>query len=78
MFLDSDNLDVVLTWHLQHNHYPALPTVLVSVARAAIEACQDEDYERLIPLPTGLGFVPEAPAWEIAETLHLDAFISFE
>jgi hypothetical protein len=68
---------VALEWHLQYNHYPPVPLSMVDACELAIEAMQDEDYERQIDLPAGSYYRGEesAPAWAIAQAHHLDAFI---
>lgn len=47
------DLDVALTWHLRSNHYPPVPLFMVPVAKAAVEAGRDEDWDRLVELPKG-------------------------
>lgn len=42
-----------VSWHLTSNHYPPHPTFMVPVAVAAVEAGQDEDWDRQIDLPLG-------------------------
>mgnify|MGYP003342255563 CR=1 FL=1 len=54
---------------LQTNHYPAVPLSMVDPCIEAIEACNEEDYNRLIKLPEGVKWRGEtsAPAWAIIE-----------
>ena len=61
---------------LQTNHYPAVPLSMVDPCIEAIEACNEEDYNRLIKLPEGVKWRGEtsAPAWAIIEAHHLDAW----
>lgn len=47
------SLDTALSWHLQSNHYPPVPSAFIASCKAAIEAGQDEDYDREIALPKG-------------------------
>ena len=63
---------------LQTNHYPAVPLSMVDPCIEAIEACNEEDYNRLIKLPEGVKWRGEdsAPAYAIAEGHHLDAWIN--
>lgn len=70
-------LRAALSWHLTSNHYPPLPSVLVDVAVAALEAADDLDWNRSIDMPEGLTFRDrdEATAGEVVESLHLDAFL---
>lgn len=71
------SLRAALSWHLTSNHYPPLPSVLVDVAVAALEAADDLDWNRSIDMPEGLTFRDrdEATAGEVVESLHLDAFL---
>lgn len=50
---DGLSLDTALGWHLQSNHYPPVPTAFIASCKDAIEAAQDEDYDREIALPKG-------------------------
>jgi hypothetical protein len=80
-------LEQQISWHLQANHYPPIPTVMVPVCIQAIDALKDGDAEREIPMPfdgvdsngepfqvTWRGQIT-APAWAIAEHAHLDAWL---
>ena len=74
------DLDTGLRWHLQSNHYPPVPLSMVTPCKAAIDAYQDEDYQREISLPEGIAYrgLPTAPASAIVEQHHLHAFIERE
>lgn len=51
---DGDvQLTTALSWHLSSNHYPALPSFFIPTCIAAIEAGNDEDWDREIQLPRG-------------------------
>jgi hypothetical protein len=69
--------ETALRWHLQSNHYPPVPTSMISVCEAAIDATIDGDYDDEIELPEGVRYQGNntAPAWAIVEAHHLDAFI---
>ena len=71
------DLDTALRWHLQSNHYPPVPLSMLKPCKAAIEAFQDEDWDREIPLngTTYKGRITTAPARAIVEQHHLQAFI---
>lgn len=71
------DLDTALSWHLQSNHYPPIPLTMLEPCKAAIQACQEEDYQRLIDLPAGVLWKGQrqAPASAIVEGHHLDAFL---
>ena len=47
------SLTAAIHWHLTANHYPPPPAFMVPVAVAAVEAGQDEDWDRDIELPLG-------------------------
>lgn len=73
----ATNLSTALHWHLTTNHFPPVPASMVGPCMEAIEAIQEDDSERMIDLPEGITWKGQsaAPAWEIAESHHLDAFI---
>jgi hypothetical protein len=62
--------------HLQSNHFPPVPLSMVGACVEAIEACIDEDTDRLITLPEGVSWrnQQDAPAWAIVEGHHLEAW----
>lgn len=76
--LGADNLEQSLTWHLQSNHFPPVPKSMVPICIAALEAYGEEDYDRLIPLPEGVGYkgLTVAPANAIVEQHHLEAWLA--
>jgi hypothetical protein len=64
--------------HLRNNHYPPVPSEMVSVCIDAIDAVNSEgDWEKLIKLPPGISWKdsPLAPAYAIIEQHHLDFWI---
>lgn len=72
------DLDTALRWHLHSNHYPPLPLAFLPTCKAAIEAMEEEEAERLIDLPDGISWRDgrtAVEAWRIVESLHLGAFI---
>lgn len=76
--MEMGDLDTVLSWHLQSNHYPPHPPIMIPVAKAAIDAANDIDYDRLIDLPEGVNYRDgrsSVEAWRIIESFHLDSFI---
>lgn len=74
------SLEQGLAWHLQGNHYPPVPTTMVTPCVKAIEAMNEGDFQREIELPDGVLYKGRAyaPASAIAEAHHLDAFIEQE
>lgn len=65
-----------LAWHLQSNHYPPVPTSMVTPCAEAIDAYWEDDLEKEIDLPEGVTYrgKPTAPAREIIINHHLDAW----
>jgi hypothetical protein len=64
--------------HLKNNHYPSVPSEMVSVCIDAIDAVNSEgDWEKLIKLPSGISWKgsPIAPAYAIVEQHHLEFWI---
>lgn len=59
---------------LRSNHYPPVPLSMVQPCIEAIDAVNDEDYNRLIPLPEGVSWRGQdsAPASAIVEGHHLE------
>jgi hypothetical protein len=77
---DLITLETALHIHLRSNHYPPVPEAMIAPCVAAIDAANDDDYDREIDL-TGIAQWrgnDYAPAWAIIEGHHLDAFISGE
>lgn len=66
-----------LKWHLQHNHYPPVPPIMVPTCWAAITAAADGDWEAEISLPDGVTYrgSATAPAAAIVEQHHLLDFV---
>jgi hypothetical protein len=74
--LDLD-LETQIGIHLQANHYPPVPRSMVEPCIDAIDAYHDEDYDRLIKLPSPITWKGKdsAPASAIVEAHHLDAWL---
>jgi hypothetical protein len=78
-------IDSAIAWHLQSNHYPPVPASMVQPCIEAIRAVNEEygnftGWHKVIQLPDGITFRGEkvAPAWEIIEQHHLDAWIEID
>jgi hypothetical protein len=80
-------LDHKVAWHLQGNHYPPIPLIMVEVCVEAIELARLGNYTAEIKLPTSQGKYGEpfqitwqgqdtAPVSAIIEAHHLDGFIN--
>ena len=74
--LDLD-LETQIKIHLTSNHYPPVPSSMVSPCIDAIDAYYDEDYNRKIALPEGVFWkgMTKAPACAIVEAHHLEAWL---
>lgn len=70
-------LEQGLAWHLQGNHYPPIPLSMVQPCIEAIDAGNEEDWNKEIAMPEGVFYkgLTTAPAWAIIEQHHLNAWI---
>lgn len=70
--MDFD-LERQIAIHLTSNHYPPVPSSMVQPCIEAIDAYNDEDYDREIEMPDGVSYRGNnyAPAWAIVEQHHL-------
>jgi hypothetical protein len=79
-------LDRKVAWHLQGNHYPPIPLVMVKACVEAIELARLGYYDTEVKLPIGESKDGEpfqitwhgqdtAPVSAIVEAHHLDGFI---
>jgi hypothetical protein len=78
----AEMLDIrsAIGWHLSSNHYPPVPSSMIDPCIEAIEACLEGDWLRPIALPDGVSFrgSPSAPAADIVEQHHLDAWVELD
>ena len=74
----SITLEQQISWHLTANHYPPVPTSMVSVCIEAIECVNDSgDWTSELALPEGITFrgSATAPVYDIIEAHHLENWI---
>ncbi len=77
----SQNLEISLEdaigYHLQGNHYPPVPLIMVAPCIEAIDAYYEEDFNKEIEMPEGVSYKGKttAPAWAIIEQHHLNAWL---
>jgi hypothetical protein len=66
-----------LAWHLQSNHYPAVPLNMVDPCVVAIRWVTEGEHDSNVSLPDGILWrgQPVAPAWAIVDAYHLESFI---
>jgi len=74
------SLDQMLLVHLQSNHFPPIPAWMLEPCKAAIQAVNEGEAERLIELPEGATWRGQthAPAWAVVEGHHLEPFLTPE
>ncbi len=79
MSADRDMMGKALgiEFHLQHNHYPPVPSSMVPVCEAAIDNANADDWDAAVELPEGVTYKGSttAPTWAIVEQHHLTAWI---
>jgi hypothetical protein len=75
--MEALTLDQAVGIHLQSNHYPPVPLIMVEPCVEAIYAVNDWRSDESINLPEGVLYKGEttAPAWAIVEQHHLDAWV---
>lgn len=71
------DLETQLTWHLQANHYPPVPTSMVPVCIEAIDLANEGDWDAQVAMPAGVSYrgSSTAPVYAIVEQHHLDNWI---
>jgi hypothetical protein len=74
------SLEDAISLHLTSNHYPPVPTIMVSVCIEAIDAYNEGDSGREITLPDGVSYRGSltAPAWAIIEGHHLETWLDLD
>jgi hypothetical protein len=76
---DTDlSLEDQISIHFRTNCYPPIPLLMIPVAVEAIDACWEEDYNRLITLPDGVEFrngSKTVSASQAIDSLRLDAWL---
>lgn len=67
-----------LRWHLEHNHYPPVPAVMVDTCHEAILLAAAGDWDTEYRLPPGITYKDgrSAPVWAIVEQHHLEPFVA--
>ena len=74
------SLETALSWHLQSNHYPPVPSSMIPVCVEAIEKAAAGDYNDAVELPGPISYKgsSEAPVWAVVEAHHLEPWIETE
>jgi len=65
------SMRMALNWHLTANHFPAIHTIFVDSAMAAIKLAQFEEFDTVLELPNG----KQLPVIDIIEGMHLWPFV---
>jgi hypothetical protein len=75
--MSADNLEGAIEWHLRSNHFPPVPSSMVQPCIEAIDAYWEDDLDKLISLPEGVGYrgLTVAPARAIIINHHLEAWL---
>ncbi len=70
-------LEDQITIQLRNNHYPPVPYSMVQPCIDAIQACNEDESDRLITLPEDVTWrgLTTAPAYAIVQSHHLDAWV---
>lgn len=72
------DIDVALSWHLQSNHYPPVPTKMNAIAKRAIELAVKDEWGVEIELPEGVTFRNGSTMvrpHQVIESFHLEDFV---
>ncbi len=75
----SLSLEDQIRIQLRGNHYPPVPHTMVTPCIEAINACNEDESDRLIELPEGVSWkgLKTAPAYAIVEGHHLDSWVNY-
>jgi len=78
--LGDIELEDMVSLHFQSNCYPPIPQFMVQSAVAAIQACNQGDYNEVIELPMGVTFRDSqfVDAWTFIEQHRLEGFLEDE
>jgi len=71
---DTLELDQLLHWHLQYNHYPPIHTIFIGTAKEAINLANQREWETTITLPNDRILTVA----DIVDQLHLETFLDIE
>lgn len=71
------SMEDAIAIHLQANHYPPVPRSMVKPCMDAINAYNEDEFNKLIELPEGITWRGEthAPTHAIIEAHHLQAWL---
>jgi hypothetical protein len=77
---NSVNFNMMLEWHLKHNHYPPVHDDMIDVCVVAIDNANDGNWEAGVELPQGFLYLGHnvVPTWKLVDAFHLDDFLSIK
>lgn len=67
-------LEQLLHWHLQYNHFPPIHPIFIEIAKKAIDLANMDEWETNVILPNGKILTVA----DIVEQLHLTTFLECE
>jgi len=69
--------EMAIKFHLESNHYPPVPEVMVSPCIEAIDAYNADETDKVIDLPDGITYrgMFTAPVLSIIENCHLETWL---
>jgi hypothetical protein len=78
--LEMTDQDTALRWHLTSNHFPPVPESMIEPCKAAIDAMNDGQFDKPIPLPEGVTYrgMSYSFAYLLVDSFHLDGFLTQE
>jgi hypothetical protein len=74
--LDLITLEGDLRWHLQNNHYPPVPDVMIPIALKAVVLCRNDQFNKTIEIPIEYRMGWMVPAYVIVEIYHLESWVN--
>jgi hypothetical protein len=74
--LDLITLEGDLRWHLQNNHYPPVPDVMIPIALKAVILCRNDQFNKTIEIPIEYRMGWMVPAYVIVEAYHLEPWVN--
>jgi len=74
--LDLITLEGDLRFHLQNNHYPPVPDVMIPIALKAVVLCRNDQFNKTIEIPIEYRMGWMVPAYVIVEAYHLEPWVN--
>jgi len=74
--LNLINLEQDIRWHLEHNHYPRVPDVIIPIAVKAVMLCREDKFNETIEVPIEHRMGWMLPAYMIVEAYQLEFWVN--